>query len=89
MLEDALGWSGLIFGGLLGVFLLGVTTRTRGNDRANVVAMLSSVAGLVAVKYFQDQAGVVYLAWPWWVVVGTAWTYFVGACFVSKRRSTA
>jgi SSS family transporter len=84
LLEEAFGWVGLIFGGMLGVFVLGVTTARRGDDRANVVAMLSSVAILVLVKFVQERSGTTYIAWPWWVVIGTAWTFGVGACFRTK-----
>ena len=42
----ALGILGYSYGSLLGVFLLGVLTRTRGNDRTNVFAM---AFGIVAV----------------------------------------
>lgn len=86
LLEEAFGWVSLIFGGMLGVFVLGVTTKGRGHDRANVVAMLSSVAILVAIKFAQERAGATYIAWPWWVVIGTAWTCGVGVCFRAKTR---
>ena len=84
LLEDAFGWVGLIFGGMLGVFLLGALTERRGSDRTNVLAMVSSVAVLVTLKFYQESSGTVYVAWPWWVVIGTAWTCCVGACF--RRR---
>jgi solute:Na+ symporter, SSS family len=45
----ALGILGYSYGSLLGVFLLGMLTETRGSDRANVVAML---AGIVSVLVF-------------------------------------
>ncbi len=86
LLEDAFGWVGLIFGGMLGVFVLGVTTTGRGGDRLNVLAMLSSVGVLIGIKYAQERLEVVYLAWPWWVVVGTAWTYLVGVCCPTAGR---
>ncbi len=76
----ALEWAGLLFGGMLGVFLLGVLTRGRGHDTVNVVAMLSSVAILVGLKVYQQETGSVLIAWPWWVVIGTVWTFGVGAC---------
>lgn len=79
LLEDAFGWVGLIFGGLLGVFLLGVTTHRRGSDRVNVAAMLTSVAALALLKYVQGDGETVYIAWPWWVVLGTGWTYSFAA----------
>lgn len=81
LLWEAFKWVGLIFGGLLGVFLLGVTTPMRGHDKANVGAMLSSVAILVALKLYQEHTQTLYLAWPWWVVVGTAWTYALASLF--------
>ncbi len=89
LLWEAFRWVGLIFGGMLGVFLLGVTTRTRGRDSVNPAIMLSSVAILVGIKWYQERTGQVYVAWPWWVVLGTGWTYLCCACFGSGWRSTS
>ena len=77
---------GLIFGGMLGVFLLGVTTRRRGNDIANPIAMVTSIAALILLKMVQEQSGQTFIAWPWWVVIGTAWTFAIGACFPTRTR---
>ncbi len=84
LLWEAFKWVGLIVGGMLGVFLLGVTTKHRGHDVANVAAMLTSVIGLVLIKHYQEATSVVYIAWPWWVVIGTGWTFGVGACFRTR-----
>jgi len=79
-------WVGLVFGGMLGVFLLGVTTKARGRDGVNVLAMLSSTAVLVVVKLvqesdaFREDFAAAPIPWPWWIVIGTAWTYLFGAC---------
>jgi len=90
LLWEAFRWSSLLFGGMLGAFLLGVTTRHRGKDAINMTAMLTSVALLTTIKAVQDhanaqkqlgEADIVYIAWPWWVVIGTAWTYGIGLCF--------
>ena len=80
LLWEAFKWVGLILGGMLGVFLLGVTTKTRGHDRINVAAMLSSVALLVAIKLYQEITETVLIAWPWWVVLGSGivWNLTVG-----------
>ena len=86
LLWETFKWVGLIFGGMLGVFMLGVTTKDRGHDRINMVAMLTSVAGLVALKWAQEHYDVLYIAWPWWIVLGTAWTVGLGACFRTRRR---
>jgi len=87
LLWQTFQWVGLIFGGMLGVFLLGVTTKARGNDGVNTLAMLSSVAVLATIKLLQEWQGEVYIAWPWWVVIGTAWTYIIGVCFATRPRS--
>ena len=84
LLEDAFSWAGLMFGGMLGVFVLGVTTKTRGGDLGNVLAMWSSVLVLVAIKVYQDRTGSIVIAWPWWVVIGTGWTCVFGA--MSRTR---
>ncbi len=90
LLEDAFGWVGLLFGGILGVLLLGITTRARGNDRVNTVAMVSSVLVLVAIKGLQERAETIYVAWPWWIVIGTAWTYSIALCWTAPapRKDT-
>jgi len=72
---------------MLGVFMLGTTTKRRGRDGVNALAMLSSVGVLVALKMYQDAAGNVYIAWPWWIVIGTVWTYTLGALFQTRRSS--
>ena len=45
----ALGILGYSYGSLLGVFLLGVLTRTRGRDGVNVVAMLLGIAAVLVL----------------------------------------
>ncbi|UCC29537.1 MAG: sodium/solute symporter [Phycisphaerales bacterium] len=85
LLWEVFKWVGLIFGAMLGVFLLGVTTRTRGHDHFNTASMLSSIAILVVIKLYQEHASTVYIAWPWWVVIGTAWTYGLAACFSGRH----
>lgn len=84
----ALRWAGLIFGAMLGVFLLAVLTRSRGRDSVNVVAMLSATAALIALKYYQEKHDVVMVAWPWWVVIGATWTFVVGICFRTRAEDT-
>ncbi len=86
LLEEAFGWVSLVFGGMLGVFLLGTTTKTRGTDHVNASLMLSSTVFLVALKLWQQRHGVVVIAWPWWVVIGAVWTFGLGACRGTRRR---
>lgn len=79
LLWEAFRWAGLIFGPMLGVFLLAVLTKTRGHDRLNVATMLTGLAGLILLRYVQDPEHP-WIAWPWWVVVGAAWTFCLGLC---------
>jgi len=83
-------WVSLVVGGMLGIFLLAVITRKRGHDRFNPVAMLSSVLLLVALELWQrrgeELGGMVVIAWPWYVVMGTAWTYLLAACRSTKDQ---
>lgn len=84
LLWEAFEWAGLIFGSLLGVFLLGIVTRRRGRDGVNVVAMLSAVGLLAFIKFVQP-VGAPWIAWPWWIVLGTVWTSGFGAVFGRRR----
>jgi SSS family solute:Na+ symporter len=49
ILPIALGIIGYTYGALLGVFLVGMLTKTRGNDRTNIVAMLVAIALVLLV----------------------------------------
>ena len=88
LLWEAFKWASLLFGSMLGAFLLGVLTRRRGSDPVNTLAMLFSVAVLVWIKLHQETTGEVYIAWPWWVVIGTIWTFGFGACFRTTKVGT-
>ncbi len=87
LLWEAFKWVSLVFGGLLGVFLLGVTTLARGRDGVNVFGMVASAGVLVVLKLVQEHVGTVYIAWPWWIVIGTAFTYAVGLCTRTRKES--
>ncbi len=82
-------WAGLIFGGMLGVFLLGVTTKSRGHDVINVLAMVSSTGLLVGISFLQSRTDTVYIAWPWWIILGTIWTYLVGLCSRTRGQGSS
>jgi Na+/proline symporter len=92
----AIGILGYTYGSLLGIFLLGMLSGTRGNDRANVAAML---CGIIAVFF----VGKVHLpgiidfgrwmpawwpevAWPWYVLIGCTATLAIALPFRSIPR---
>jgi len=85
LILQAFEMSSLVFGPMLGIFLLAVFTRHRGRDRANVLAMLSSAAALVVLRESQRHYEVSFVAWPWYVVIGTAWTYLLACLFRTRR----
>ena len=80
--------TGFTYGALLGVFLLGVLTK-RSNDRMNLWAMISSFLLLLTLTLIEQfcLGGETLLAWPWYVVVGTIWTFLFGWFFSLKNTS--
>jgi SSS family solute:Na+ symporter len=90
-----LGILGFTFGSLLGLFLLAIFTRTRGNDFGNVLGM---ICGFAAVIFFSNgdlqklvgfttisedgqSAPALLLAFPWRITLGTFVTMAVACCF--------
>ncbi len=87
----ALGILGYGYGALLGVFLLGVLTHTRGHDYANVVSMLIGIISVLvlckikipafdlgALLRLQLQPAVWNFGWfmpDWWPAI--SWPYYV------------
>ncbi len=71
--EVALGITSLVYGGLLGAFLLAVV-RPEVGGRAAAIAMGCGIASVTAVWLLARDA----LAWPWFAVVGSAVTVAVG-----------
>lgn len=70
VLEAGLSIASLTYGGLLGAFLLGLTSR-QFPQRAIIIAMLSGVAIMLWVQTLG-------VAWPWFVPIGTTATVLVG-----------
>lgn len=82
LLDYALSVFGYTYGGMLGVFLIGLLTR-RGADRWNLVAMGAGVAAVVAVKHGTS------LAWPWHYPIGAATTFLLGVLPRGEARGGA
>jgi solute:Na+ symporter, SSS family len=65
--------AGVTFGSLLGVFLLGLLTRRRVADGANVASMIvMALVNLVLLVFIETK--VLPLAWSWLVILGTLGT---------------
>ena len=79
--------AGVTFGSLLGVFLLGLLTRRRVADGANVAAMIIMALVNFALLVFIETK-VLPLAWSWLVILGTLGTITLSlACspFLARR----
>ncbi len=79
VLEAGLSIASVIYGSLLGVFLLGVLTRRVGENAA-MSAMLAGLAAMAWVKLSTS------IAWTWYVMIGTAVTFTAGCLFSLFQR---
>ena len=78
VLEAGLGIASIVYGSLLGVFLLGMLTKRAGEP----AAMIGMVAGLALMLYIKFATSI---AFTWYVLIGTSVTFVVGylAAFVT------
>jgi solute:Na+ symporter, SSS family len=100
ILPIILGIFGYTYGSLLGVFMVGLFTRTRGSDFGNTLAML---AGFIAVAYlsgldidvlklFNPQSTWRHASWvpviefPWRIMFGTVVTFSIAILFPSQPQ---
>jgi SSS family transporter len=74
--------AGVTFGSLLGVFLLGLLTRRRVADAANVVAMVA-MALVNLVLLILSESRTLPFAWSWLVIIGTAGTMLLAIVLTS------
>ena len=83
VLEAGLSIASVIYGSLLGVFLLGLLTRRVGET----AAMIAMCAGLALMLYVKFETAI---AWTWYVVIGTAGTFAAGMAasfFLKEKRA--
>ena len=71
VLEAGLSIASILYGGLLGIFLLGVLTR-RVREGAAMAGMAAGFLVMMYVKFFTP------IAWTWYVLIGTSITFAVG-----------
>ncbi|MBM3725891.1 MAG: sodium/solute symporter [Acidobacteria bacterium] len=72
VLEAGLGIASIVYGSLLGVFLLGLLTRRTGEG----AAMAGMTAGLLVMFYVKFATSI---AFTWYVLIGSAVTFGTGA----------
>ncbi len=83
--EVALGIASLVYGGLLGAFAL-ARFEPAARARDMIIAISIGVSSVVAIWLFARE----YVAWPWYVFIGTIITYGSGrvaALFHPSRRT--
>jgi Na+/proline symporter len=83
VLQAGLSIASVVYGALLGVFLLGVLTKRVGEGAA-IAGMLASLLTMIYVK-----AGT-SIAWTWYVVIGTAVTLSIAlaaSLFENRKES--
>jgi SSS family transporter len=91
-----LGIIGYTYGSLLGVFLVGMLTKRRGNDFGNVLAMIlgfivvaflsglpNDLARAFHARLYEQPAWLPVIEFPWRVMFGTIVTFAVAICFRS------
>ncbi len=71
VLEAALGIASIVYGSLLGVFLLGLLTK-RAGEVAAMVGMSTALLVMIYVRFATT------IAWTWHVLIGTSVTFAVG-----------
>jgi solute:Na+ symporter, SSS family len=87
-----LGILGYTFGSVLGVFLVALFTKTRGNDFGNLLGMscgFAAVLFLSNVLGVQEAVGIqkpFVLAFPWRITLGTLVTVAVALCFKTEEK---
>jgi SSS family transporter len=100
----ALGIFGYTYGSLLGVFLCGIFTKRRGNNRGNIIAMIigfivvaifsglpNGIASIFGTQLYAQPSWLPVLVFPWWICFGTIVTFCVAILFKSAgdHRSPA
>src|SRR5580704_3544707 len=81
---------GYTYGSVLGVFLAGMLTKSRGNDFGNIIAMIigfivvailsglpNNIAGIFGGIVYTQPTWLPVMKFPWWICFGTIVTFFI------------
>ena len=90
------------YGSVLGIFLAGMLTKSRGNNFGNVLAMIigfivvavlsglpNNIAALFGTKLYQQPDWLPVMEFPWWICFGTIVTFSVAVLFRTGREHQA
>jgi len=94
-----LGIYGYTYGSVLGIFLAGMLTKSRGNDFGNIVAMVvgfivvailsglpNKIAGIFGGKLYTQPTWLPVMEFPWWICFGTIVTFSVAILFRTGHK---
>src|ERR1700719_1817922 len=94
-----LGIYGYTYGSVLGIFLAGMVTKSRGNDRGNIIAMIigfivvailsglpNNLAALFGTVAYTQPSWLPVMEFPWWICFGTIVTFCVAILFRTGRE---
>jgi SSS family transporter len=97
-----LGSFGYTYGSLLGIFLVGMTTRTRGSAGGNLLAMIvgflavavlsnlpNDFARLFGGHLYAQPSWLPVIEFPWRIMAGTIVTFLIAVSFRSPLKRTA
>ncbi|MBA2270329.1 MAG: sodium:proline symporter, partial [Chthoniobacterales bacterium] len=97
-----LGIYGYTYGSLLGVFLAGMLTKSRGNDRGNILAMIAGAAVVAVLSGLLNNIAHIFgkvayvtpwwlpkMEFPWWIFFGTLVTFGVAVLFRTSHAQLA
>jgi solute:Na+ symporter, SSS family len=94
-----LGIYGYTYGSVLGIFLAGMLTKKRGNNRGNIIAMIvgfivvtiisdlpNTIARLFGMTAYAKPRWLPVMEFPWWICFGTIITFSVAILFRTGRE---
>src|SRR5438270_12998759 len=94
-----LGIYGYTYGSVLGIFLAGMLTKSRGNNFGNILAMIigfivvailsglpNNIAGIFGRKLYAQPSWLPVMEFPWWICFGTIVTFCVAVLFQTSRE---
>src|SRR5499427_2610889 len=89
-----LGIYGYTYGSVLGIFLAGMLTKSRGNNHGNIIGMIAgfivvailsglpnNIAGIFGGKMYTQPNWLPVMEFPWWICFGTIVTFSVAILF--------
>jgi Na+/proline symporter len=94
-----LGIYGYTYGSVLGIFLAGMLTKSRGNNRGNIIAMIigfivvailsglpNGLASIFGTQLYIQPSWLPLMEFPWWICFGTIVTFSIAVLFTTERE---